>query len=222
MYVKKVRRSQKSKELLNQDNFMTKEYLITCQEGALSPCNSLTLNSFPYDSDGLHCIYVEKLGPDKQSVICQNSWGDDLLYPHVKLSDIVDLFKVTFVASPKIPRTDEQDTGDDHTENDPNETIVLDSDSNTDIDDEGFSSNSEWDQSGIMIGTWTTRSGSKSIQSMSSLRITMRGVTRSLSSMATHKMEEEMGLRSFPLKTHRRRLSKYLGSGCQGEAPQKR
>jgi len=33
MYVKKVRRSQKSKELLNQDNFMTKEYLITCQEG---------------------------------------------------------------------------------------------------------------------------------------------------------------------------------------------
>jgi len=112
---------------------------------ALSPCNSLTLNSFPYDSDGLHCIYVEKLGPDKQSVICQNSWGDDLLYPHVKLSDIVDLFKVTFVASPKIPRTDEQDTGDDHTENDPNETIVLDSDSNTDIDDEGFSSNSEWD-----------------------------------------------------------------------------
>ena len=121
MYVTKVRRSQISKELLTKDNLMTKEYLITCQEGALSP-----YNAFPNDSDGLHCIYVDRLGPDNQSVICKNSWDDDRRYPHVKLSDIVDLFKVTFVASLAIPRTDEPDTGDDHTRNDPNETIVLD------------------------------------------------------------------------------------------------
>ena len=77
MSVTKVRKSQRSKEL-TEHNLKKKEYLIT------------------YDIDGLHCVSVAALGPDKKSVIGKNSWGDENCpYPHVKFSEIVDLFKVT-------------------------------------------------------------------------------------------------------------------------------